>query len=370
MAKGGKRKASAAPERSGINARWLPVAVGVVAVGVALALMLGRERQQFAQGSGTQCQSRFYPVPSVVGIPRVPADDFDIGNWDGCDPVIIEGALDRWPARRKWTKDYLAETYAKVRVQVVGMHNGKKDGLAMPLSLFAEHSNEGSVGSWAYLQDEEFLPAHPELYSDLEPWLLGEDYYQVLPSVLRPDNAFFLWGAPHSRSTLHVDPYNWTGSNAVIFGRKSWRLFPPGQDGRLNASLGECGFPLSCWQARSPIDAFAQPPLDDGNIALFEGVARAGDMLLIPSGWFHQAFNDAETLAVASQVWHDQNFETIWESIVGFPGNVDASRLHTRAAINNQQRVEALVRAIPQRVYQKAERHRAEKVKTTQAINS
>ena len=368
MARAGKGRASAVQERSGIDARWLPATgMAVAALGIALALLFGHERQQFAHGSGSQCQNRFYPVPSVVSIPRVESREFDMGRWDGCDPIIIEGALDQWPARSKWTKDYLAAAYARVRVQVVGMHNGKKDGLAMPLSLFAEHSNEGSVNSWAYLQDEEFLPAHPELYSDLEPWLLGEDYYQVLPPVLRPDNAFFLWGAPHSRSTLHVDPYNWTGSNAVIFGQKFWRLYPPGQDSRLNASLGECGFPLSCFQARSPIDAMEQQI--DG-VALFEGVARAGDMLLIPSGWYHQAFNDAETLAVASQVWHDQNFEAIWASIVGFPGNIDASKLHVRAAINNQKRVEALVRAIPRRVYDKAERHRAEKVKTTQTIQN
>jgi len=35
------------------------------------------------------------------------------------------------------------------------------------------------------------------------------------------------------RSHLHVDPYNWTGTNMVFSGIKLWKLYPPGQDNLL-----------------------------------------------------------------------------------------------------------------------------------------
>jgi len=33
-----------------------------------------------------------------------------------------------------------------------------------------------------------------------------------------------LWGTAHSRSSLHIDPYNWTGTNAVLSGKKMWKV--------------------------------------------------------------------------------------------------------------------------------------------------
>ena len=44
------------------------------------------------------------------------------------------------------------------------------------------------------------------------------------------------WRASHfpsDRSQLHIDPYNWTGTNMVFEGIKKWKLYPPGQDDLL-----------------------------------------------------------------------------------------------------------------------------------------
>ena len=34
-----------------------------------------------------------------------------------------------------------------------------------------------------------------------------------------------------------------------------------------------------------------------------------GELLMIPTGWFHQAYNDEETLAVSSQVMNINNYK-------------------------------------------------------------
>jgi hypothetical protein len=200
--------------------------------------------------------------------------------------------------------------------------------MAMPIEFFSQHVHEGDPSFHAYLQDEELLLDHPELYADVQPHFL-HDYYRLLPDEIRPNDAFLLWGSPHSRSTLHVDPYNWTGSNAVIFGRKRWRLYAPGQDALLLGFESDCAFPLGCRQHRSPLDAFeaegaASQHAPFASAACLEGEVLPGEYLLIPSGWYHQALNTAETLAIASQVWNVANFEAVWDKIVSFPGNVDA----------------------------------------------
>ena len=51
-----------------------------------------------------------------------------------------------------------------------------------------------------------------------------DDLFHLFPAEVRPWDAMLLWGTTYSRSTLHVDPYNWTGTVAVIRGRKRWKV--------------------------------------------------------------------------------------------------------------------------------------------------
>merc|ERR1711934_160689 len=92
----------------------------------------------------------------------------------------------------------------------------------------------------------------------------------------------------------------------VFTGRKKWKLFPPGQDHLLYVKKDVMsGFPLQCPKYNSPIDAFAPDlaryPAFKHAHAL-ECTQRRGEIMIIPTGWFHQAYNDEETMAVSSQV--------------------------------------------------------------------
>jgi len=33
-----------------------------------------------------------------------------------------------------------------------------------------------------------------------------------------------LWGTANSYSSFHMDPYNWSGTNAVLWGTKRWKV--------------------------------------------------------------------------------------------------------------------------------------------------
>lgn len=53
---------------------------------------------------------------------------------------------------------------------------------------------------------------------------LEEDFFHLFPPSIQPWDAMLLWGTAFSRSSLHIDPYNWTGTNAVLNGRKRWKV--------------------------------------------------------------------------------------------------------------------------------------------------
>jgi histone arginine demethylase JMJD6 len=185
-----------------------------------------------------------------------------------------------------------------------------------------------------------------------------------------------LWGTRHSRSEVHVDPYNWTGSNALLFGKKTWKLYPPGQDHWLYPRANAlCGSPLNCHKYQSRVDAFAYDGGDNIDPAFhthlrrkFPEFARArawsatqvpGELMVIPPGWFHQVQNEEESLAVASQAWTDDGFEATLEEIAKFPGNAPAFD-YMEKSLSRQEKLSKLLAAIPAAVVDSARRQVAD----------
>ncbi|XP_028393862.1 F-box protein At1g78280-like isoform X2 [Dendronephthya gigantea] len=279
--------------------------------------------------------------------PRVPKDDASlwvldrrsnlslsefIEKYDGKRPVIITDVLKDWKAS-KWNKEFFVENYGDRQVVMKAVHGKlhQAESIALPMRIFAQHSHEGRSKTWTYLQDELFIQLHPELRKDLgNPIYLREDFFKIFPKEVRPWNAMLLWGTAYSRSYLHVDPYNWTGTNAVFYGKKLWKLYPPGQDEYLYVMPNKMSeFPLNCFKYNSPIDAYdpdvkKYPKFLKAREISFE--QKPGELLIIPPGWFHQAFNAVETIAVSSQVMNSQNYDVVLEEIFK-AGNVDRKTL-------------------------------------------
>ncbi|KAI8501399.1 hypothetical protein Bbelb_206700 [Branchiostoma belcheri] len=301
-----------------------------------------------------------------------------IAEYDGKRPVILTDVVPDWAAST-WSRDFFLENYANDSAVVktvdvrplgfcyffgavpwYGVHgNGSISSAATTLADFAAKSSRGEPGRWMYLEDELFIPTRPELRADLgEVEVLGEDFFQLFPKEVQPWDALLLWGSPSSRSPLHIDPYNWTGINAVISGRKKWKLFPPGQDQRLYITPDQrCGFPLDCIKYNSPVDTFSSnntrqyPDFQEADFA--EVVQVAGELLVIPTGWFHQAYNMEETIAVSRQVMNTNSYREVMEEIIK-AGNIDRVSLPPNfPQLSPRLQVQTLVDLLPGEILKK-----------------
>jgi len=73
--------------------------------------------------------------------------------------------------------------------------------------------------SW-YMMDESILESESSLSKiTLPKRLFGFDWFQYFPSKIRPKTALII-GGEGARSFLHADPYEWTGWNYLLEGRK------------------------------------------------------------------------------------------------------------------------------------------------------
>lgn len=191
----------------------------------------------------------------------------------------------------------------------------------------------------------------------------GENWFDYFPPSIRPTDAVILAGEG-SCSTLHRDPFEWTGTSICLEGTKIWRfIIPNEEDGeggvnkvdnalesyRLDSiawtTAGEKKDPLVIsrgWQsdlffyARRAEDfpsAMELSELEDDNIEAYvaeieamgtdisllspdeqiadlvqskqfefaTAIQQAGDLLIIPAHCWHQTYAPVPSIAVASQ---------------------------------------------------------------------
>ena len=224
-------------------------------------------------------------------------------EFEGQVPVLLEAAYAEMPCLKDgWVENEIMTPFRKDRVLFVA-HSEKAEDRVMStkLATFIKNVNKNSQAAWSYLHDEFFLKRHPHLMTAcpaLPPLLHGQDLFALMPRELAPQNATLLWGGRYSRSRLHVDSYNWTGTNVVLRGEKFFRLIPPGgHDRHLDVVMRTCGAALECVSYEGRVDLFERVPQ---GVPLWEAKLGPGDALVIPPGWWHQAVNLGNTLALAS----------------------------------------------------------------------
>ncbi|XP_077862533.1 uncharacterized protein LOC144344481 [Saccoglossus kowalevskii] len=282
--------------------------------------------------------------------------------YDAKWPVLITDVVPTWPAFN-WTKDFFVKNYGEDRITMKGVEGtlSEATSLALPMKVFAQHSHMGSPRMWTYLDDELFIPHRPKLMQDIEHVIyLEEDYFQLFPAEVKPWSAMLLWGTPYSRSTLHIDPYNWTGTNAVLKGTKRWKLYPPGQDDFLYVFKNRrSGFPLDCYKYNSPIDTHdvnlkRYPNFKKAKAMEFD--QHAGELLMIPSGWFHQAYNVEETMAISSQVMNNNNYKAVLQEVFKADNINEKDLPNNYDSFSPEQKVKTVMSMLPRNVLERGKK--------------
>jgi hypothetical protein len=217
-------------------------------------------------------------------------------------PVVLTGLMDDWSAMTAWSREYLkrraGHRNVSIRSEAVGEFTITPEAgprwkrEEVTFAEFLTRLDAPEHGRVNYLQAtclEETLPE-----------LLGDIRIPVYADRARLTGCR-LWIGPGQRVGLHYD----LGQNllAMIRGRKRLLLFDPAQLPYLYHSPIEgpnSSFPYSRLDprnpdlARFPAFAHAQP---------IEVTIEPGEMLFMPSFWWHDVLSEGENIAV--NFWWD-----------------------------------------------------------------
>jgi len=171
-----------------------------------------------------------------------------------------------------------------------------------------------------YMFDPEFGKRAKDLLTDYTvPKYFQEDLFSNLGKRSRPLYRWFVLGPERSGSPFHLDPYKTSAWNALLVGRKRWMLYPPGVvppgvDDEIDSD-GEHDY-----DAPEPMKYYTEVYPTISNYSGPQGkpiecILEAGEMIYVPTGWWHMVLNLSESIAVTQNVMNSQNFKVVYEDV-------------------------------------------------------
>lgn len=247
-------------------------------------------------------------------------------------PFIVRNAISHWPAISKWTFPYLRQEVGEQSVSVAVTPNGYADAVHQGRFMMPEErkmrfgefldivERKRAASGVFYVQKQcsNLTEEFPQLLKDVDahiPWMteaLGKD----------PDAVNFWLGESAAVTSLHKDHYE--NLYCVISGEKHFILLPPtdrpfipyehfqpatykvNEDGSYHVIDMQNAEkvpwipldPLNPDLSRFPEYSLARPT---------HCTVRAGEMLYLPSLWFHHVRQSHGCIAV--NFWYDMEYD-------------------------------------------------------------
>lgn len=224
-------------------------------------------------------------------------------------PVIITDVVPTWPASAKWHPEALMEQYCETLIKV-NEYNADEVRVKMTMRDYLIYMRENKEYKPMYVFDSSFQRRAPGLLQDFGiPQYFWEDLFAALDESHRPAFRWFLMGCPRTGSPFHRDPNGTSAWNAVTHGHKRWALYPPWM-ARVPGQHADDRHPNShkWWSLIYPTLAPQDKPI--------EFIQGPGDLIFIPSGWWHAVLNLDETLSVTQNFVNVENLDAVVHSLV------------------------------------------------------
>eukprot|EP01059_Diplonema_ambulator_P007684 TRINITY_DN1717_c0_g1_i1.p1 TRINITY_DN1717_c0_g1~~TRINITY_DN1717_c0_g1_i1.p1 ORF type:complete len:464 (+),score=158.80 TRINITY_DN1717_c0_g1_i1:63-1394(+) len=253
-------------------------------------------------------------------VPEVPAESISVEQfferYDKANtPVVVTNVVKAW-GWNGWTQKDLLSRHGKTVFKTNGTTVDGKT-LRMTFRQYTEYCKYawGRGEKPLYIFDNKFEERAKDLTQDYSiPPYFRNDLFDCMSQKDRPDYKWLLIGPEGSGAPFHTDPHQTHAWNVVTEGRKRIafyppRTIPPGVDRKL--------IHTEYYAASDTMDWYLNyyPNLTRAELPL-ETIVEAGDMIFIPSGWWHQVLNVAPfTIAITQNVCSPGNFPRVWRDL-------------------------------------------------------
>ncbi|CAG9768260.1 unnamed protein product [Ceutorhynchus assimilis] len=283
---------------------------------------------------------------SITKVPELPCSKIYHDSWpfdflrdyvSKNFPVLIKGGCNDWAAVKKWNSEYFKEHFSEKDVVVTLTPNGYADGVAnyegqdyfflpeektMKFGNFLKTLQEKKESYVTYIQQQNSnLTQHfSEFMGDVQ-----EEFHWASKAFnKKPDAVNFWMGDERAVTSMHKDPYE--NIYCVIDGHKDFLLIPPVDLPYVpyknypvkkyeNVQPGG-SFDLESNPQENNIFWIAADPLNGNLLEIYPDFfvtarqfhvrVEKGDVLYLPSFWFHHVRQSHKCIAV--NYWYDIDY--------------------------------------------------------------
>ncbi|MFI1743893.1 cupin-like domain-containing protein [Thalassobellus sediminis] len=196
------------------------------------------------------------------------------------EPIVLKGYGDDWPAKTKWSLDFLSglETEEPVSLELGANNQNETDFVKQNLSSYIESIKKGDQikgESPAYLTLFNIFSRFPHLNEDID--------LSIFTKYTKKNNVYGWIGPKGTVTGFHQDSLN--NMLAQVMGRKQVVLASPKQSNSMYVSDK---FDLGAVSSEVDINNYNKekhPKIQD--VDFFSTVLEPGDVLFIPRKWWH-----------------------------------------------------------------------------------
>lgn len=230
-------------------------------------------------------------------------------------PVVLQGLMDAWPAREKWTFEFFKEHYGDVKVPTGVVFSEKKD---QPLGEYIEYLQSFERGDESgppiYMEGWYFRAANEELCADFQvPECLRDDWFETwYPKRKNPKGTGILMGPEGAFTKLHTDGQRTHTWLAQFVGRKHWIVVDYGFLSPLLTTKAECN---------GKYPGFEHPGLEaylkENEVEYWTCDLKPGEIIVLPGDWFHQVTTIENSISLTHNFFNGTNARRVlWEMML------------------------------------------------------